>query len=184
MARLNQGGVLSGVKDEDMHKGGGVRESMPKGWYRVVVKDSAYKPCNGGMGLHLFLTCLQAPYHGRDLYDFGVLEHTSAQAVQIAKAKLKELAIAVGHPNPNRVMDSSELHNIPVFAYVSTQAANDPKYGDSQGLQNRITEYRSKDDPEVAAKLNGSGAAAGSDEPPTPSEAYAPSRPDDSEVPF
>lgn len=167
MPKLGQGGVLTGVRDEDMHKGGGMQETMPKGWYRFICKKSDYLQTKNkdGMCLHLVLTCLQAPYHGRELRDFLTLEHSNAQTVQIAKAKLKELAVAVAHPNPNRVNDSLELHNIPVYAYVSTHKANDPKYGDSQGLQNRITEYRSKDDPEVAEKLNGSGESA-TDAPP------------------
>jgi len=183
MARLGTGGALQGVKEEEMHRGGGVRESMPPDWYRFVCKATTYKPTREGnaMCLHLTHVCLTQSYHGRELRDFLVLEHPKAETVQIAKARLKELAIAVGHPNPNRVQDSAELHNIAFMARLYTQAAKDPKYGDRNGLENRIGEYRACSDPFFK---NGAGATAESDGLPAPTEEDAPPPPDDDGIPF
>ena len=52
------------------------------------------------------------------------------------------LAIAIGHPNPDYVERSEDLHNKVFLAQVGIEEASDPKYGDVNGMQNRILGYK------------------------------------------
>jgi hypothetical protein len=178
MAKLGSGGDLSGVRDDDMYREGGWK-AMEPGWYRFVCKESAYKSTSRGDGmcLHLHHICLDPQYHGQEKRDFLTLEHPNPETVRIAKAKLKELAVAVGHPTPDAVTDSDELLRLPFMAQVYVEKAPDPKYGDIDGNQNKIGGYRSCQDPKFA---NGGKAtapapeASGSDEPPPPGDGDIP----------
>lgn len=176
MAQLGTGGELQSVKEEDMNRDGSWK-AMPEGWYRFVLKDSEYKATSAGDGkcLHLTMICLDSQFQGQEKRDFLTLQHPKQETVQIAKARLKELAVAVGHPTPNQVTDSAQLHNIPFMARLYTQKARDPKYGDADGLQNKIGEYLACDDPRVAG---GNGRS-------TSEQSSAPALgPDGNEIPF
>jgi hypothetical protein len=121
---------------------------LPDGEYVFIITGSELKPAKSGQGsvLHLKLECGEADYKGTRLMDFLTLEHSNSQTVQIAKARLKAIAVAVGHKTPDFIKMSEELHNKPLLAVVRAEAARDPKYGDVNGLQNRIVGYK---------KLNG-----------------------------
>ena len=139
MARINQN--LSDVSDEDM--GGGGWTAWPQGDYRMMVIGSEYKATKAGDGhyLNLKLVCLDGEQNGKEKYDILVLEHPNPDTTKIARAKLKELAIAVGHPTPDQVDESEDLHGVPMQVYITRKKAKDPQYGDGQGFENRIAGY-------------------------------------------
>lgn len=133
---------LRDVRDEDMNAGGWT--ALPDGEYVMIVTASDYLKNKRGDGhnLKLAVQTVDPQYRGAKWFEFLALDNPSVDATRIARAKLKQLAIAVGVRDPNRVEDSGELHNRPFTAVVTAEAANDPKYGDRQGLQNRIKAFR------------------------------------------
>ncbi len=140
MPRIDQN--LSDVKDDDMNRSGGWR-SLDPGDYRMTVTASDYKHTKNGLGmvLRLDVQCVEPKYSSAKWAEFLVLEHTNPETVRIAKAKLKALAIAVNHPTPDQVSFSEDLHDTPFVASVIQEKASDPKYGDVDGFQNRISGY-------------------------------------------
>lgn len=178
MAKLGGGGDCTGVTEDDMNSGGGGWEAMPAGWYRFMVESSEYKPTNAGNGmcLHLSLRCLDQEHLSAEKRDFLTLEHPNADTTRIARAKLKQLAIAVDHPTPDLVGDSSDLHNKPVMVKLGVEKAKDPQYGDRNGMQNRVFAYKSIAD--YRAENAGSG------KPSAPRQATAPAAPVDGDIPF
>ncbi len=119
-------------------------KSLPAGRYPATIIDSDYKATKSGEGmcLHLVFAITEGEYAGRQLRDFLTLEHTNEQTVNIAKAKLKELAVAAGHKNPDRVEDTDELHG-PLTVVVTRK--EDKDWGDDDGFVNRIQRYMAKD---------------------------------------
>ena len=142
MARINQD--LSDVTKEDMEHTGGKWRALEAGDYRFMLTDSHYKDTRAGDGgcLHLFVQCIEPEFARSKWREFLTLEHPNETTVQIAKAKLKQLAIAVEHPTPDYVKESSDLHNIPFIASVVRETADDPKYGDADGWVNKIIAYK------------------------------------------
>ena len=171
---------LSSVTEDDMSGGGGGGDfmSIPTGEYPFIVTKSTYKTNNKGNGMVLGLQqqCLDPAIGKRVLFDHLSLANPSAEAVRIANARLKQLAIAVGHPTPDRVENSDDLHNKPYIARVVRQRADKDrlKYADEDGYENSITGYKAIDD--------GSRTPA-SDEPPPSREPIPPSY-GDSGAPF
>jgi len=142
MPRIEQD--LSEVKGEDMNRDG--RWAVkPDGWYRAVYQASTYQPTRKGDGMVLSLegVFLEPGHEGDKLFDNLTLQHPKAKVVEIARVRLKELAIATGHPTPDYVENSDDLHNRPFMVRLYSQKADDPKYGDINGLQQRIGEYKS-----------------------------------------
>ena len=139
MAHIGQD--LSGVKNEDME---GSWRSLPEGDYPFFIFQSDYKKTSKGDGmcLHLRLKCVDPGHSKTELRDFLTLEHPNSDTVKIAKARLKSIAICVGHANPTHVENSEELHGTVLLAHVLQEEADNPKYGDSDGMQNRISYYK------------------------------------------
>jgi hypothetical protein len=166
MPKINQ--RLDDVKDEDMQGGGGWH-ALEDGDYPFMVTASEYKPTGNGKGmcLHLSVQCMDPRYQRSRWREFLTLEHPNAQTVTIARAQLKQLAIAIGHPNPDFVEYSEDLHNKIFTAYVIARPADDPKYGDVDGLQNRIAGYKPRDGaPPTRREEPRSQRSASDDEPP------------------
>jgi len=142
MPRINQ--RLDTVTDDDM-AGVGAWRAMEAGEYRFLCEASDYKPANSGDGmvLHLEHRCVEPDrYAGKQLRDFLTLEHSNSDTVRIARAKLKQLAVAIGHANPDVIDNSEELHNVIFIAQVGVETAKNPRYGDADGNQNRIVCYK------------------------------------------
>lgn len=158
---------LSEVREEDME---GTWRALPSGDYAFTITDSDYKDTKGGDGkcLHLLLECVE-PDRSAKLRDFLTLRHPNSDTVRIAKARLKSIAIAVGHPNPDYVKRSEELHNIPMLCRVSREEAEEPKYGDVDGWRNRIVSYKPMDGRGTVDPPADSGPSD-QDEPPPPSD--------------
>jgi hypothetical protein len=95
---------MSGVEAETP------RGALPAGEYQAVITDSELKPTKNGSGqfLELVLQVQDGPYKGRKIWDRLNLFNNNAQAVAIAKQRLKAIQDSVGVPNPG---DSVQLHN-------------------------------------------------------------------------
>ena len=169
MARINLD--LSDVKDDEIGNGGrGGWSSWAQGDYRMMVIESEVKDTKVGNGkfLNVKLVCLDGEREGDHKFDILILEHPSEIATRIGRARLKELAIAVGHPTPDRIEDSEELHGTAVNVYITRKLAKDEKYADSEGYENRVAGYKA-----IAARGN-----------PTPTEARARANAKPSDIPF
>jgi hypothetical protein len=174
MSRLGNGG---NCKDVDAATGGG-GELLPNGWYRFMFVNSQYKATKvgDGMCLHLFLRCLELDYQGIEKRDFLTLEHPKQDTALIARASLKAIAIACGHPNPDLIEDSADLHQIPFMARLSVEDA-----GDKYGPQNKVRQYMS-----VAAyrEKYGNGPQTAAHVPPARPAVPAPRTRERDDVPF
>ena len=95
---------MSGVEAETP------RGALPAGEYQAIITDSELKPTKSGSGqfLELVLQVQDGPYKGRKIWDRLNLFNNNAQAVLIAKQRLKAIEDSVGVPNP---ADSVQLHN-------------------------------------------------------------------------
>lgn len=144
---------LKSVTQDDMDGPGGWKCLEP-GEYAMVVTDSDYKSNRAGNGANLMLA-VQTVDGKAKWREFLALDNKSEAAVRIARAKLKQLAIAVGHKNPDYIGDSAELHGKPFLAVVKTEVANDPKFGDLNGEVNRIAAFK----PMNGAKLQADAEA-------------------------
>ena len=150
--------------------GGGDFMAIPTGEYPFIVEKSTYKPNkkNNGMVLGLRQQCLDPAIGKRVLFDNFNLENPSEDAVQIAKASLKQLALAIGHPTPDSVTNSEDLHGKPYIARVVKRRAKESRleWADSEGYENAITAYKS-----IHSGTAAQPAASSSEKPPLPSVA-------------
>jgi len=162
VARLNRD--LSGVTKEQMERTGGWK-ARPPGDYTFIITSSEYKETKSGDGmcLHLELICVDRGQERFRLRDFLTLEHPNPTVVEIANAKLKALAIAVGHPKPDFIGDSRELHNKRFVVTVTKEQVD--QYGDADGFQNKIAGYK----PEAGRRAEQSREQH-DDEPPPPTD--------------
>lgn len=159
MARLNRD--LSGVTQEQMDRTGGWKARDP-GDYLFIISGSDYKETKSGDGmcLHLELTCAERGQERFKMRDFLTLEHPNPTVVEIANAKLKTIAIATGHPKPDFVGDSRELHNKRMLVTITKEKVD--QYGDADGFQNKIMGYA------PAAKQASAPARPQADDEPPP----------------
>lgn len=142
MPRIDQD--LSGVQDDDLVATGGGWRALPDGDYSCVLVESDYKTTQGGNGkfLKLKFEVLEDGLRDRSFFDNMTLQHPNPDTVRIARAQLKRLALAVRHPQPDFVGDSVELHGVPLIATLRRSKAKNEKFGDADGYENRVTDYR------------------------------------------
>ena len=126
-------------------------EAIPQGKYLAALVASEMKKTKNGKGqfLKLEFQVLDGPCKGRKVFDQLVLNHPSADAVRIARAKLSAVCRAVGVMTPK---DSIELHNIPLMIDVGHKRRED-----NGELANKIKGYEKKG----AAVAKPAAAAAG-----------------------
>jgi hypothetical protein len=104
------------------------------------------------MVLKLKFEVLEQGYEGQTYYDNLTLEHPNEQTVKIAKAQLKRIAIACGHPNPDHVEMSEDLHNLPLMVKLNRVRGRNPSFCDENGYENNAIAYNS-----VASRKVGAG---------------------------
>ncbi len=139
------GAALHDVEDDDMPRDSWI--ALESGDYPFMITDTEYKSTKAGNGmcLHVTLHCIHPDHSRVELRDFLTLEHPNPDTVRIAKGRLKQIGLACKVKNPDFIQDSEELHNIPFVASVSKEEAQDPKYGDVDGYENRIAKYKQID---------------------------------------
>ena len=108
---------------------------LPDGTYEAVITASENKDTKtGGEMLVLELQIINGKYHGRKLWDRLNLKNNNKDTEKRAKGMLSSICRAVGIMTP---MDSSELHNIPMYIGVGSQPAHD-----EYAASNKIKSYR------------------------------------------
>lgn len=81
----------------------------PGTYHAVVDRIDMAGPGFDKQYLKVTLVCVSGESEGRSTTTFIILKHPSAKAVQFGYRKLKSLAVAVGHKDPNNIQDSDEL---------------------------------------------------------------------------
>jgi hypothetical protein len=139
-------------------------ETIPAGWYNVMIDESDLKPTKDGAGafLQLRFNVLDGQYKGRKVFARLNIRNANPQTVEIAYKQLS----AIGHAvNVLQIQDSQQLHNLPMKIKVKVRPA-EGNYEEA----NDITAYRNINDPAGTQSGPGAGAPAanaGGWQPPT-----------------
>lgn len=182
MSYLGSDGRLDDVTDEAVESvGKGTGKLIPPGWYRVALVEDEVSVKDWGTGLSQQFQILDGEFENRRVFDYLCVRHAkSEKAEEIARAKLKSLALAAGIKDPDDLSETDVLKNRPVMMRV-TRVKADGDYGDEDKKQARPQEFVSvKDYRETIEEREGPQAAAPTNSPKaTPAPAV-----DDSEIPF
>jgi hypothetical protein len=133
MALLNAN--LQGVQAQDF-------TPIPPGPYKSVIANSEVKESSkNNMMLKLtFMICDGGPHNGRQVFEQFVLSSP------VAMSRLKSLALCAGHPNPDYIQDSEELHGLEVIINVKLEIDKTGQYEP----KNKISSFKK---PEGAAPI-------------------------------
>lgn len=103
---------------------------IPDGEYFCTVCDSQIRKTKSGDDqLSLTYRIDDGEYKGRKVFDNFNLWSMNQQALEISQRNLKTLATVGGHPNPNFIQDSSELHGLHFMLRIKTKEGKDyPSY--------------------------------------------------------
>ena len=143
--------------------------ALPAGDYSVLISSSEWKPAkSGGQYLALTLQVLEGAHAGRFLWHNLNLNHSNAQASEIAQRELSAICRAVGRMT---IEDSEQLHDIPMIVKV---AYIPPK--DQWPEKNQIKQWRPMNGVTAAPASTPAPAAKAPPRPATPPSA-APSVP-------
>lgn len=112
-------------------------DTVPAGWYNVLVDESELKPTKNGDGAYLNVryNILDGQFAGRKLFSRINLKNANPVAQEIGFKQLSALAHATG---VLQVADSSQLHNIPIKVKVKIRKDKEGEYED----QNEITTWK------------------------------------------
>lgn len=141
-------------------------ETVPAGWYNVIVDESEMKPTKTGDGAYLKVrySILDGQFAGRKIFGNINLQNPSAQAQEIGLKQLSALAHAVG---VLLVQDSQQLHNLPLKVKVKIRKDKDGQYDD----QNEIQQWKGIN--EVVEGASPAAGAAPFAPPAAPGPAFA-----------
>jgi hypothetical protein len=115
MARLNAD--LSNYSESTSY------EALPPGWYQAIVEDSEIR--TGPKGEYINWT-FQLIGNNKKVWDIMSLSN------KISMERLKSLAIACQHKNPNFISDTEELHGEELMIKLKIQ--EDEKYGTKNSI--------------------------------------------------
>ena len=103
---------------------------VPDGEYLCTVCDSKIRTTRAGdQQLSLTYRIDAGDYKNRKVFDNFNLWSMNQQALEIAQRNLKTLATVAGHPNPNYIQDSSELHGLQFTIRIKTkEGENYPRH--------------------------------------------------------
>lgn len=121
---------LSNTKPQDF-------SPIPPGLYRATVVDSEVGRSDAGNNrIKWEWEVTDEQYSGRKLWDYMVLQG-SDESVRIGQSRLKAMAEACGHPNPNFINDTEDLHGLECLVKLGIKKGKDG-YDDS----NKITAFK------------------------------------------
>ena len=125
----------------------GTPDAVPAGWYKAIISSSEMKLTKDQQGSYLAITytIIESDFSGNKIFDNLNLRNQSVKAQEIAYATLSAICHATG---VMQMVDSQQVHNIPMILKVSLDAAID-KYDAS----NSVKAIKSVSDPEALAKL-------------------------------
>lgn len=127
-------------------------ETVPAGWYNVVIDESEMKPTKAGDGscyLKVRYSILDGQFAGRKIFGNINLQNKNPQATEIGLKQLSAVAHAVG---VLMVADSQQLHGIPLKVKIKIRKDKDGEYDD----QNEIQQWKN-----INEQVEGSAPAAG-----------------------
>lgn len=109
-------------------------ESIPAGWYNMMIVESEMKPTKDGSGAYLQLTLkvVDGQYAGRQVFDRLNIQHQNPVAAEIAYRRLSAYCHATG---VIQVQDSQQLHGIPFKARVSVRTDSTGQYEPSNEIK-------------------------------------------------
>ena len=168
MAQLGTDGQLGDVTQDALESvGQGGNVVIPAGWYRVALVEDEAQSKGWGTGLSMQFQIIEGDYKERRIFDYLCIRHaTSEKAEEIARAKLKALAIAAGAPDPNNVPDTSVLYGKPVMMEVRRETQDDPKYADEDGKKAKPADFKPCNGASVASIAPKAAAAFGDSDVP------------------
>lgn len=143
-------------------------DPIPAGDYPAQIINTELSHSQGGdLMLNITWQVMEGEYAERLLFD-RVMLSGSDKAVAFGKRKIKTIADAIGHPNPNRVENSEELHGLPCLIVVVIK----PYQGEDR---NEVRDYKSqaKAAVPVAANSNSAPTTKTSAAPPPPRKTQA-----------
>jgi hypothetical protein len=114
---------------------------VPAGDYPAKVVDTeAVETLNRDYRLKITWEVTDGQYSGRKVFDSLMLSG-SVEAVKVGEARLKAMAIALGHQNPDHIGDSEELHGreCKIVVTIKNDKNGNPK--------NEISSWRKLDAP-------------------------------------
>jgi hypothetical protein len=94
-------------------------ENLPPGWYRAKVAESTIKEGPKGNYIQWKMQIVGKP---NNVWD------NMSMSNEISMKRLKGLAIACGHPNPNFIADTEELHGKECMVRLKIEEDPDGKY--------------------------------------------------------
>lgn len=104
---------------------------LDPGEYAVRITDSSITETRSGESRLTFVYTVDGT--NRKVFDNLSFWSSNPKAVDMAKKKLKSIAIACGHKNPNYVADSSELHGKQMLVTLGIRESNGREYQDVKG---------------------------------------------------
>lgn len=117
---------------------------VPPGEYNVVIAATEYKESKRGTGgyLRMQYKISDGPHNGRSVFDNLNLWHEQQNTRYIAQSRLKAIAKAVGHPNPNFIRNTDELlgGRMLVRVSVSDEYNNVKSYSPPKLQQQPVTQ--------------------------------------------
>lgn len=136
----------------------GVFEPLPAGNYIVQITDSEVRESKAGNPMVKWeFTVVDGDFSGRKVWDNMTLNN------EVSLKRLKSLAVAGGHPNPDYINDTEEMHGLFVKIRVKVEQQ------DGYGPQNNVSSFG------PAEVTQGHAPAAMHSPKPTPAVAPAPS---------
>jgi len=126
---------LSGVKIQTSSSN---YTTVPAGEYDVVVSKAELKSVkNNGQMLILGYEVQNGEFAGKLIKDTFLVVHEDPKTLQIARARLKTVAFATGHKNPESIVDSDDLFNLKPFS-VTVDVVERDQY------KNNVVKYITK----------------------------------------
>lgn len=108
---------------------------VPPGKYTLQVIESEVCATKAGTGQYIKFTfeILDGEYRGKRIYSNCNFANPNETAQRLGREWLKSLATYSGHPNPNVIRDTQELHGRPVIGSVIVKDGGE--YADSNEIK-------------------------------------------------
>ena len=116
----------------------GVYRPLPPGDYEVTIVNSEIRATRKGEQQVVFVYEVSSGEHtGEQVFDRLSLWSAVPKAQGMAQRRLKSIAIACAHPNPNYVADTSEFHGRRMIVRLAIREYEGNAYQDVKGYMPR-----------------------------------------------
>ncbi len=110
-------------------------ELIPEGRYVAKIISTELKETKANPEnkyLEIIFKIISGSYNGRSVFDRLNTEHTNETAQKMSRQRLSWL----GHVlEIDQLLQTEQLHNKPLFIYVTQEKSNNPNYGDSNRVR-------------------------------------------------